>query len=271
MGFSLLKKVLISPGGVHYTARGESHRSLPRAKREAIASAAGLEEVYAAIGEDFWVVCPCKSSIHNEVLLEGTRLTLCKKRALGEGESESESGRAGGDEGRGRDAEYNVGFDFSIRTPGLPARWVAMEAELTACFESIVKQLVLLKRMDRMEQDTPNSHSLRDTTLTRLTQEALRLFYFWVNFAPLTRGSAVCGYAAIMAVLLAGGRTIKIPLPAGKQLDWEAIFTSNANEFIANFEDCMGTVPSDFSLTDEVDFDTGMPSLYDALQCLRFT
>jgi hypothetical protein len=246
MGFSLLKKLLTQPGGVYYIARGACQLALNAATKQIISCAATLDDVYAIIGEDFWVVCPCMSSIHNELLLEGTRLTLCKK-----------------------DSGGGVGYDFSIRTPGLPARWTAMESELTACFDNIVKQLVLLKRMDKMEVSTPRSDSIRLTASSQLTREALRLFYYWVNFAPLTRGSAMCGYAAVMAVILAGNRTIKNSIPKGKQLDWEAIFTANSNDFIAKFEKELELCPSEFSLDDDVDFEIALPTLYDALQALH--
>jgi hypothetical protein len=253
MGFALMKKLLVGEESVSFVARGERCLALTDEKKERISAASSLEEVHVVIGEDFWVVCPCRSSIHNKVLLEGTRLTLCKKT------SNDDDGGGGGE----------VGYDFSIRTPGLPARWAAMEEELDACFASIVKQLVLLKRMDLVAHATPSSGTVRDKAHAHLTREALRLFYYWVNFAPLTRGSAMCGYAAVMAVVLASNRSITSSIPKGKQLDWEAIFTGDSNEFIARFEKEIRTVPSVFSLADEVDFDAAIPSLYDALQALH--
>jgi hypothetical protein len=36
-------------------------------------------------------------------------------------------------------------------------------------------------------------------------RQALEIFYFWVNFAPLTRGTAACGYAALLSVMLSRG------------------------------------------------------------------
>ena len=259
MGFALLKKLLVGKDCHYFVTRGEQRCSLPTAKKRLIASAASLDEVYATIGEDFWVVCPCRSSIHNQVLLEGTRLTLCKKREA----------PAFGSDGDGDGDIDGVGYDFSIRSPGLPARWEAMEAELTACFNSIVKHLLLLRRMDSTTQLTPSSNSIRETVLAQLTRESLRLFYYWVNFAPLTRGSAMCGYAAMMAVILASGRMIKNSIPKGKQLDWEAIFTEDSTEFIDKFEKELLIVPSAFSLRDDVDFETAMPTLYDVLHTLQ--
>jgi hypothetical protein len=248
MGFALMKKLLTAPGGVYFIARGEHKMSLSENKKQVIRCASSLDDVYEIIGEDFWVVCPCMSSINNEALLEGTRLTLCKKI--------SDVGEVG------------VGYDFSIRTPGLPSRWAAMDSELTACFNAIVKQLVLLKRMEMMDVATPNSETLKRVAEAQVLRESLRLFYYWVNFAPLTRGSAMCGYAAVLAVIIASNKTITSLIPPGKQLDWEAIFTSTPSEFIKKFEKEIHTKPSDFSLSD-IDFETAMPSLYDVLQTLH--
>ena len=47
----------------------------------------------------------------------------------------------------------------------------------------------------------------------------------------------MCGYAAFMAIVLASNRIITNSIPKGKQLDWEAIFTSNSCDFISRFED----------------------------------
>jgi len=250
MGFALLKKLLTAPGGVYYIARGDRRLELSEPAKKVVSCAATLDDVYDSIGEDFWVVCPCMSSIHKKALLEGTRLTLCKKIADGINSD-------------------GVGYDFSIRTPGLPMRWTEMTAELTACFNCIVGQLTILKRMEKMEIATPSSTSIRESTLISLKRESLRLFYYWVNFAPLTRGSAMCGYAALMAVILASNRTISSPIPTGKQLDWDAIFTSSPEEFITKFEHEIETKPSEFSLDNDVDFEEAMPSLYDALQTLH--
>jgi hypothetical protein len=240
MGFALLKKLLIEK---NYYLANETCLVLSREKKDIISEATDLKTVYETVGEDFWVVCPCISSVYNTVLLEGTRLTLCKKL-------------------------NSEGYDFSIRSPGLPSRWSAMDKELDACFTTIVQQLILLKRINRLDLETSNNLKIRETANIQIIREALRLFFYWVNFAPLTRGSAMCGYAAVMAVVLASNRKIISSIPKGKQLDWEAIFTSDSNDFIKRFENSIETEPSDFVLSEDVDFDKAMPTLFDALQAL---
>ena len=44
-----------------------------------------------------------------------------------------------------------------------------------------------------------------------------------INFELVCRGTAACGYAALQAVLVSGGRMITRPIPKGKQLDWEVL------------------------------------------------
>jgi len=78
----------------------------------------------------------------------------------------------------------------------------------------------------------PSSSNLDEVIL----RPALELFYLWATFAPLSRGTAACGYAALCAVLLAFGRKIASPhlLPPGKQLDWEAILAVDFEAFWAH-------------------------------------
>jgi hypothetical protein len=65
-----------------------------------------------------------------------------------------------------------------------------------------------------------------------IVKESLKLYYYWVIFAPISRGTALCGYAGLSATLQAAGLEIKSPLPKDKQLDWEAIFATNYEAFL---------------------------------------
>lgn len=49
-------------------------------------------------------------------------------------------------------------------------------------------------------------------------QQALALFYYWVIFAPLSRGTAICGYIALSAVALVCGSSFKEGLPNNRQM-----------------------------------------------------
>ena len=80
------------------------------------------------------------------------------------------------------------GFEFAIRTPGTPDRWRILDLELDACFQRIVEAI--------------NSENF---DVDEVLHRALDLFFFWVNFAPLSRGAAACGYASLLAAVLATG------------------------------------------------------------------
>ena len=91
--------------------------------------------------------------------------------------------------------------------------------ELSAVFTRITNRL-----SERCTHDSEPSPLLAD---------ALEFFYYFVTFAPLSRGTAVCGYAALCAVLRCGGYEISAPLPRDRQFDWEAILATDVDGFRA--------------------------------------
>lgn len=206
MGFDLLKKILCED--FYFTARGEamklSHQEILKVK-----SANTLREIYDVIQADFYVICPCESSISKDaVLLDGTRLTVIK--------------------------QLSDGFNFSIRSPGLPARWKAMDREMDASFTRVITSI-------RNYMETGNIDSARG-----VLEEGLGIFFYWANFAPLTRGTAFCGYAAIVAILLSIDKQVACSIPRGIQLDWEALFTSQCSVFVTGCMKWMNIVECSF-------------------------
>lgn len=79
-----------------------------------------------------------------------------------------------------------------------------------------------------------------------ILRPALELFYLWATFAPLSRGTAACGYAALCAVLLAFGKQVSgaTLLPKGKQLDWEAILAVDFDSFWLKVRSWFKLVPA---------------------------
>jgi hypothetical protein len=73
-----------------------------------------LKEMYEVMKRDFWVVTPCHSTATPGKIMEGTRLTL----------------------------QYvpPEGFEYSIRTPGTPPRWIDYDLELAHCFEQFLAE-----------------------------------------------------------------------------------------------------------------------------------
>jgi tetratricopeptide (TPR) repeat protein len=110
-----------------------------------------------------------------------------------------------------------IGYEFSISTPGTPNRWKEYDLELKHQFNNLIKVV-------RM-----NAYHLVPTI-------ALKIFFYWCNFAPLTRGSAATGYVVLHSILLASGYIVNATLFQNVQLDWEAILTTNPTDFVSDHE-----------------------------------
>ena len=77
------------------------------------------------------------------------------------------------------------------------------------------------------------------------------MFYYWVNYAPITRGSSATGYAGLYAGLLAAGRSFAHRVAEGIQLDWEAMLSPTLDDFIGKisswiFETVPAKVPAKY-------------------------
>ena len=188
-----------------------------------VAAATTAKELWQAVGRDAWVVVPIASTSREGHTLEGTRLTVVKlgekgaragpgeqpgpdagssrlqevgtddtgSLAAGVKAMQLASSGAGVIEAAGTDAgddeEAVDSYEFSIRTPVTPARWKDYDAELDAGFTRLVDALA--------EKDLPAA-----------ADAALRFAYYWYNFMPLARGSAMCGYVFLMGAFLARRR-----------------------------------------------------------------
>jgi hypothetical protein len=116
---------------------------------------------------------------------------------------------------------------------GKPYRWSQYEEELSAGFHRLEETFLHLHQQRSRSGGITNAASAVEPGAPpaavvddeRILRTALELYYLWVTFAPLSRGTAACGYAGLCAVLLSLGKKIAAEhlLPAGKQLDWEAI------------------------------------------------
>ena len=60
----------------------------------------------------------------------------------------------------------------------------------------------------------------------------LEIFYYWVNFAPLSRGSAATGYSVLVGCIASLGEVPVSPLPHGVQIDWLGMLSSSPQEFV---------------------------------------
>ena len=168
--------------------------------RREIGLARDCAELHRIMAHDFWVVTPCHSIASRGRVMEGTRLTVV--------------------------ASAPKGFEFTIRIPGTPQRWAQYEAEM----DEVWRQIEAERCGGRCQLP------LSEDGLSRACELALTLFFYWLNFGPLTRGSAACGYALMYAVLAALGVRVEPWLRRGVQVDWEAILRPTPEAFIAEIK-----------------------------------
>lgn len=131
------------------------------------------------------------------------------------------------------------GWNFGIVTLwSAGERYAQYNDELNIIFNGIVRAL---------QDDSGVDHNALGT---KVTASALEMFFYWVHLTPTTRGTAVAGYAALLAVgilyvchyhneifvVVAMGEKIDSPIPKGKQFDWEGILTSDPQEFVSRIE-----------------------------------
>jgi len=83
---------------------------------------------------------------------------------------------------------------------------------------------------------------------------ALIFYFYWVNFGPLTRGTAATGGLILHSLIIASGYRVTGPIPAGNQIDWMAITTPTHTEFISDVRPWLNVVP-DAEFETEVHFD----------------
>jgi len=182
-------------------AGGGALRNDAAAWRADVAAAETLDDLYKVCGgSDFWVAAPCASGVHPGRSLEGTRVTVQRRKP--------------------------DGYDVTIRTPGTPERWDLFDAELTLSWAKM--DSAASKWRLNLAAGTPIDFGLQKAAV----HAALTTFYFWVSFGPLSRGSAACGYAVLAGMLMGLGFAAPLPkMPTGVQLDWEAILRATPQEF----------------------------------------
>ena len=88
---------------------------------------------------------------------------------------------------------------FSISCASTPERFAMYEEELDSIFTKLIERLVAFEQAHISEcQNTTTrltSNEGRGLTPqeTEIMSLALELFYYWVNFGPLTRGTSATG------------------------------------------------------------------------------
>ena len=103
----------------------------------------------------------------------------------------------------------NGGYENSICSPSTPERFQQYEIEMEASFSKLIDKLVSFYQYKNTltHDNIKNSLKISSDLLVEKKEEivklSLELFYYWVNFAPLTRGTSATGYASFMSFILA--------------------------------------------------------------------
>ncbi|KAJ8765768.1 hypothetical protein K2173_014890 [Erythroxylum novogranatense] len=164
-------------------------------KLQDVMDAKTCSDLFKVVGEDLWLATWCNSMAFEGKRLEGTRITLVKMEERG--------------------------FDFAIRTPCTPARWDDFDAEMAMAWEAVCNAYC------------GETYGCTDFNVLENVREAiLRMTYYWYNFMPLSRGSAVVGFIVLLGLLLAANMEFTGKIPKDFQVDWEAILKFDPNSFI---------------------------------------
>ena len=110
------------------------------------------------------------------------------------------------------------GHEFTIRTPGTPQRWAALEEELAWHWAALGAEMA-------------RPPSQRDALVA--VRHAMALYYFTVNMGPLTRGSSAVALVLLAGASLAAGLPLSLPMTEGVQLDWEGILSPTLDIFLS--------------------------------------
>ncbi|KAH6838164.1 Tetratricopeptide repeat superfamily protein [Perilla frutescens var. hirtella] len=166
-------------------------------KLQEIRNAESCSDLYRAVGQDFWLATWCHSMAVEGKQLEGTRISLIETDP--------------------------IGYDFAIKTPCTSSRWDDFEMEMTSAWETICEAYC-----------GENYGSTDFDVLENVREAILRMTYYWYNFMPLSRGTAVIGLIVLLGLLLAANMEFTGTIPEGVQVDWEAILERDPNSFISS-------------------------------------
>ncbi|GJP51541.1 hypothetical protein CLOM_g10706 [Closterium sp. NIES-68] len=165
-------------------------------KKQQLAAAGSVEEVWAAVGADSWAMIPCHSTATPGMLLNGTRISLSRTPTF---------------------------YRLSINVFATPARILQYDHEMDAAWKALCAAYL--------------DSALRDSNLSeyrhRIHRAILTLTFYWYQYGPLTRGTAMVGYVTMLGLFLAADMQVTALAPRGLQVDWEGILSPHLDSFIA--------------------------------------
>lgn len=125
------------------------------------------------------------------------------------------------------------GLDVSICYAGNVKRSNQFEKQLNVSFNAVMDSSAFY--LSSLDLDCYSHHSdveNRPSHLESVKLAAFNLYYDWINYAPLSRGTSFVGLAILAAIPLSLVLEFKVQIPVGVQLDWEALLEPDRDKFI---------------------------------------
>ncbi|GJP40400.1 hypothetical protein CLOM_g24670 [Closterium sp. NIES-68] len=191
--FKIVRQEMLHHGKVY----GEMDEEIPLSQEalRKVERATNFNQLWDAVQRGFFVFTPCKSTAFPDKVLNGTRLTI---------------------------TATDPGQEFAIRTPLTPNRWRDFDMEMGAAW----KDVCLAVAHTSLRASDPQAYR------KAIQDNILRMAYYWYNFMPLARGTAMNGYVMTLSLLLAVDLQVSQPIPRGVQVDWESILCPSSDIFI---------------------------------------
>eukprot|EP00605_Chrysophyceae_sp_TOSAG23-4_P002051 GSChrysophyteH1.ASY1.ANO1.2272.1 assembled CDS len=200
--FQLVKKYILNHG---YYDKNKTFITVDSNSKKGanISAAATLEELARATSDgNFYIVTRLQTQENSSRSLPGTLFSIIRA---------------------------DPGYSFSICLPSSPTRFSDYEREMDTAFSRMIYSVKLYRSEARMMQDFDEANAVR--LRQNVIDCAFHMFFYWANFGPLTRGTSAVGYAVLASTLASVGLEPVSQLPEGVQLDWEAFYSSSADEF----------------------------------------
>ncbi|CAI5474374.1 unnamed protein product, partial [Closterium sp. Yama58-4] len=224
-------KTIIGEQGKVYRG-GYEEIVLSKHALQQVAAASDHTHLWQAVQQPFFVFTPCRSTAFPNKTLNGTRLALLTRP---------------------------YGVEFLIETVLTPHRWNEFDAEMAASWKAICLAVA--------------NTSLRDSDLPayrKAVQDSiLRMAYYWYNFMPLARGTAMTGHVVTLGLLLAIDLHASQPIPPSVQVDWESILCPSAALFLRSVSSWLyPSLTHSPRLKELLSVEDAFPSLGDVVEVL---
>ncbi|CAI7835337.1 unnamed protein product, partial [Closterium sp. NIES-54] len=201
--FALIKDRLLTTRSA-IAASGSPNIPLSASALRKVRKAAGLRELHAAVGRDFYVQLPCHSRTHPGKDIGGIQLAL---------------------------VHIPPGFVFAIRIGLSPQRWKDFHSEMDAAWQALGAAVVEARRVQGTARGAgtgSDSHKTHKSHMPHMAhipvvqrqkvqRAILDLAFYWYHLSPLSRGSAMVGWISVLGLSMAAGLHTTALVPEGMQ------------------------------------------------------